>query len=63
MRTATQMPRKKKKWKMRLLPSKTNGTTNSRIEPGSRTKGHLNATTVTTPDPEITETGMELLLL
>jgi len=44
---------------MRLPLFKTNGTTISRIEPYTRTKGHLNATIVTLPDPEITGTGME----
>jgi hypothetical protein len=59
MSTATRKTRRKRMQKTRWPLSKTNGTTDSRIEPGCRTKGHLNATIVTTPGLEITETGME----
>ncbi len=42
---------------MRLPLFKTNGQTDSRIEPNPRSKDHRNATIVT--DPEITGTGMQ----
>jgi hypothetical protein len=54
MRIATRRPRKKK---TKLLLSKTNGATDSRTEQGRKTKGHLNATIVSTPELEATKTG------
>ncbi len=43
--------------KMKSPLSKTNGTTDSRTRRGGRTKGHLHAAIVSTPELETTQTG------
>ncbi len=57
--TVNLRPRKTRKWRMKLLLSRTNGTTGFRIKAKPRVKVSRNATTVTILEPETTGTGVE----